>query len=109
MITDPVRQQARDAVDDFLFWLAQRRARKAHGARKPKPKRRPRRSNMPEQVIAWLAEKGEATTQEICQKFDISDAGVRNMQKRHSERMIRAGSVPGENGKFPQAVWKAAN
>lgn len=101
---DPIRQQARDAVDDFLFWLAQKRAQAARA--KPKPKRRPRRSNMPEQVIAWLAEQGEATTQEICKQFDISDAGVRNMQKRHSDRIVKVGKAPSVGGAPPQAVWK---
>jgi hypothetical protein len=105
VIADPIRQQARDAVDDFLFWLARKRRQAAQG--KPKPKRRTRRPHLPQQVFAWLAERGEATTQEICEQFNMSDAGVRNMQHRHSERMIKARTIPGtKKGSPPVILWK---
>jgi hypothetical protein len=57
-------------------------------------RRKPRVSVAPSDILAWLTERGSATTREIARHFDVSDSSV----WRHADALVHQGSaevVPG--------------
>lgn len=111
MIADSTRERARDAVDDFLFWLAQKRKRKPRHApdqevKNPLPDDRPKYRKA-DVILAWLAEKGEATTSEICDEFGMNPHAFHAMSGRYKTKFVKAGEAPSDTWK-PQTVWKVA-
>jgi hypothetical protein len=52
-------------------------------------RRKPRVSVAPSDILAWLTERGSATTREIAQHFNVSDSSV----WRHADALVHQGKV----------------
>lgn len=105
-VSEIARQQARDTVDDFLFWLAQKRKRQAQ----PKPTKRRRRRRQPGEslnlILSWLKENQPATVDSMCAAVGMSRESVEIAIRRNKERFEVAGTVKRQGSGSPPRLWK---
>ena len=105
-ISELSRQLARDAIDDFGFWLA--RQPKHQAEPKPKPGRKFRQGANTPAVIEWLRAQPEPqTVDQISSATGVGKTTVREIFRRHREAFVHVGTI--RNGRVGVKLWKVAD
>lgn len=101
MISETIRERARDAAFDFLFWCEHRR--------KPTtftPRPTTRKGDNTQDVIAWLRVHPASTIEQMIAGTGLRDRTVRGIVNRNPDKIEQAGALPRVGKAPPVKLWR---
>ena len=104
---DPLMRAAiKPEVQRFLAYC--RRRAELHKAESKKSRFQRRVSDRADIVVEWLRQHGPATASQIAESQGITRTAFFGLQRRHSDKIAQAGTLPRTGKATPAKLWKAA-